>query len=225
MPRPVAWSYSRLKNFELCPKKYNAVMVAKTVKEPESEELAYGSKVHKELELRIGKGRAFSKGFEWLERYARMFDDADGQVMVEQQLAINTDLDPCDWKDWNNCYCRAIADVMVVGEKTAVAVDWKTGRIQEDRDQMDILAFVIFQHYPKLEKVKLCYGWIKERDITTYVLTREEASEKWSSMTPRVRKLIEAHRESHFPARPNGTCRRWCPVTACPHNGRHQQAA
>src|SRR5215471_18142865 len=45
-PRPFAWSYSALNNFETCPKKFYEVQVAKNVKEPKGEALNWGDAVH-----------------------------------------------------------------------------------------------------------------------------------------------------------------------------------
>ena len=45
-PKSFAWSYSRLTAFELCPARYNALSVAKTVVEDESEQQRYGNQLH-----------------------------------------------------------------------------------------------------------------------------------------------------------------------------------
>jgi len=59
-PKPFAWSYSKLKNFEVCPKRHYNVDVIKSFKEEEGEALVWGNMVHKALADRcvVGKGVA-----------------------------------------------------------------------------------------------------------------------------------------------------------------------
>ena len=45
-PKAFAWSYSRLKNFESCPKRHYHVDVVKDVREEESEQLKWGNALH-----------------------------------------------------------------------------------------------------------------------------------------------------------------------------------
>jgi spore coat polysaccharide biosynthesis protein SpsF (cytidylyltransferase family) len=49
-PKPFAWSYSKLKNYEVCPKRHWHVDVKKDFKEAESEALKQGNLVHKLFE-------------------------------------------------------------------------------------------------------------------------------------------------------------------------------
>ena len=48
-----AFSYSRIKNFEACPKRHLEVDLKKTFKEADSDQLTWGNAVHKALELRV----------------------------------------------------------------------------------------------------------------------------------------------------------------------------
>ena len=55
-PKPFAWSYSRLKNFEVCPKRHYEIDIAKNIKEEESEALLWGNTVHRSCADRLSKG-------------------------------------------------------------------------------------------------------------------------------------------------------------------------
>ena len=52
-PKPFAWSYSRLKNFESCPKRHWHLDIQKDIKEEEGEALLWGNVVHKALADRV----------------------------------------------------------------------------------------------------------------------------------------------------------------------------
>ena len=51
-----AWSYSSLKTFEQCPKKYYHLKVAKDVKDKGSSAMFYGNEVHKAAEQYMKEG-------------------------------------------------------------------------------------------------------------------------------------------------------------------------
>ena len=61
-PKPFSWSYSRLKNFETCPKRHWHVDINKDAKEEDSEQLQWGNAVHKALADRIAKGTSLPIG-------------------------------------------------------------------------------------------------------------------------------------------------------------------
>src|SRR3954463_259124 len=91
-PKPFTWSYSKLKNFETCPKRHLHLDILKDVKEEDSDQLTWGNYVHKALADRISKGTNLPKGMEdyetWCEKISQTDDPENTQIMVEQKLAI-----------------------------------------------------------------------------------------------------------------------------------------
>ena len=72
----IAWSYSSLKTFQQCPKKYYHLKVAKDVKEAPSDAIAFGNKIHKiaqeyvDVETAKATGRtAFGEMVEYLKAH------------------------------------------------------------------------------------------------------------------------------------------------------------
>lgn len=55
-PQTPAWSYSSIKLFEQCPKKYFHLKVAKDVTEPPTEATLYGGRFHRAAEDYIKEG-------------------------------------------------------------------------------------------------------------------------------------------------------------------------
>ena len=51
-----AWSFSSIKTFEQCPKKYYHLKVAKDFKEQETEAMHYGTRFHEAAEFYIKDG-------------------------------------------------------------------------------------------------------------------------------------------------------------------------
>lgn len=218
MSKVIAWSYSRLKSFENCPKKFYHISVAKDVKEETSEPMMYGQQVHKALELRIREGKKLPLNLIHLEPIASKFVSASGEKLVEQQLALDVKLQPTGWFD-SDVWARSIVDLAIVNGRKALLVDWKTGKVDTDFTQQRVAGVIFFMFFKQVETLELMYYWIKEKKFSSEVLARADAKHVWAPLVKRVAKYTIAHREMNFPPRPSGLCKRHCPVTSCPHNG------
>ncbi len=224
-PKPFAWSFSRLKNYETCPKKYYHLDVVKDVPQEESEQLTYGNAVHKMLaDALVGKKPIpdFHKSTlqPWVERVG-VGNPAGGKLLVEQKLAIRADFSPCGYFDKDVWY-RGVVDAAKLVGPVALAVDWKTGKIKEDYVQLGLMAACIFSHHPEVQRVRTIYAWLQEDAETIENWTRQSVAQLWAGVLPRVSLLEAAHKTTTFPAKPGGLCKRWCPVVSCPHNGANE---
>lgn len=216
-PKAFAWSYSKLKNFETCPKRYYNVDVAKIVKEEESEQLQYGNALHKALADAISGKADLPKPFSGFQSWVDKVTRTSGQILVEQQLAIRQDLGPTEWFGKDAWY-RGIADVIKIAGPVAVVLDWKTGKILEDGVQLALMAQCVFAHHPAIKKIRTEFVWLKEDATTRADFAREDMVKVWAGLLPRVKQLEDAHTGAMFPPKPGHLCRKWCPVTSCPHH-------
>lgn len=217
-PKAFAWSYSKLKNFETCPKRHWHVDVARDIKEPEGEALLWGNAVHKALADRVEKGTALPKTMSEYEPWAARILTGQGKILVEQKLAINKDFGPESWFS-DAAWYRGIGDVIKIVGPVALIVDYKTGKILEDGSQLALMAACVFAHHPEVKKVRSEFIWLKEDANTRADFTREGMAKIWRDMWPRIESLEHAHSVTSFPAKPGALCKRWCPVTVCPHHG------
>lgn len=216
--KPIAWSYSRLTNYEQCPKKFWHLSVQKDTKEGESEAMRYGNLVHKALEKRIAAGKPLPEQLGHLEPLVAKFANAAGEKHAELQLAINRDFKPTGWFD-RDTWGRAIIDLAIISGERALIVDWKTGKISDDFTQQQVAACLFFIFHPEVEHMDLMYYWIKDKKPTTKSLSREDTKHVWSAVLRRIKKYTQAHELVDFPPRPSGLCKKHCPVTSCPYNG------
>lgn len=218
-PKAFSFSYSKLKNFETCPKRHFHYEVAKDVREEEGEALQYGNAVHAALaEALVGKPlpKHFSNLQHWVDRVCKSGHD---KLLTEQKLAITNEFEACEWFAKNAWY-RGIADVIKVTGAVALAIDWKTGKILEDGSQLALMAQCIFAHHPEVKKIRTEFIWIKEDATTRADFAREDMADVWKGLLPRVSALQHAHDTQTFPPKPGGLCRKWCAVVSCPHHGR-----
>lgn len=217
--KPFTWSYSRLKNFESCPKRHWEVDVAKAFKEAESEQLKWGNLVHKALDDAVAKGKTLPVGMEKYQPLVDRIRASPGKIVTEQQLAITTAFSPTGYFDRDVWY-RAKIDVTLVQEPVAMVIDYKTGKILEDSVQLALAAAAIFAHYPTVQKIRSRFIWLADDCDTNEDFERKDMPAFWASIWPRIEALKHAHETTTYPAIPNRLCRNWCPVTSCPHNGR-----
>jgi hypothetical protein len=220
-PKPFAWSYSKLKNYEVCPKRHYHVDIAKDFKEAESEQLRQGNLVHSFFERRLGpKAEPFPGSYaEIYEPWAARVESGPGTVLVEQQLAITSDFEPCAWFAPTAWY-RAKIDVLKLHGPFAILIDWKTGKVVEDSVQLILSAMCVFYHYPEVQVAKSVFAWLAENAESEEIVHRHELPKLWNDLWPRIEELREAHARTNYPPTPGRLCRSWCPVTSCPHNGR-----
>lgn len=218
MPKKFSFSYSKLKNWRTCPKRYYLIDILRKYKEPEGPALKWGNDVHKAFAARIGAGKAFPEDMAEFEEAAARLCSVKGEIMVEQQLAIREDLSPCEWfaKD---AWFRSIADFLAVNGAVALAIDYKTGKIVEDSEQLALMAECVFSHYPAVQAVRTEFWWLKDDAATTNNYYRNNRKETWSRVFPEVTTLKQAHDTLDFPAKPSGLCRKHCVVTECPFHG------
>lgn len=233
--KPFAWSYSKLKNFETCPKRHYHVDILREFND-DSEELRFGNAIHDALADAVGnkggKGAApvpmpapyvdYTKG--WYEPYLAM--RAQGaDVATEMDLAINANFQPTGWFDKDAWY-RAKIDVRVLhaSQMVGIAEDWKTGKPSEDSPQLHMTALVMFAHYPPLQAVQTRFSFLKYDERREERVRRDDSANLWMRIAPRVERLRGAYTNPDptvgFPAQPGFLCRRYCPVKTCPHHGK-----
>lgn len=214
------WSYSKLKNFETCPKRHWHYDIFKDVKEPESQQLKDGFFVHDVLAKRIEKGEPLpaqvSEHEHWVKR---IMGGPPGKILVEQKLAIRKDFSKCNWFGDKSVWYRGIGDVIKIVGPVGIIWDWKTGKIVEDSVQLMLMAQCVFSHYPEVQAVRSEFIWLAHGATTREDFKRAEMAGHWAGLLPRVELMQHANRTQTYPAKTGGLCKRWCAVTSCPYNG------
>jgi hypothetical protein len=226
--KPFSWSYSKLKNYETCPKRHYHVDLVRDFREEESEALLWGNQVHERLARIVANGGMrpddIPAAHDHIE-YMRVMAKVPGvRLITEGKYAVTEgftleDIKPVDWFD-KRAWFRSIADVAVLGDKTAFAADWKTGKVLDDSVQLALMAVCIFVHHPNIMEVTTRYIWLKEDAITEEVFERGDVTAIMTRLAPRIQALKTAHETQTYNPKPGYLCRRYCPVTSCPHHGK-----
>lgn len=216
MSKEWAWSYSKKKAFDTCPKRHYEVEVAKNYKD-ESEQLAWGNSVHdafaKAIRDKVPLPATMSVYQTWIDKALAH----GGEQMVEQKYALARDFTAQPYFGPKVWY-RGIADWVSLdrANRKAIAWDWKTGKVKHDSTQLMLMAACLFVHFPELEVVETEFVWLQEGCTTKDTWTREDLRRELIRLIPEVDAMETAYKTMSFPPKPGRLCIKWCPVTSCP---------
>jgi len=218
-PKPFAWSYSRLKNFETCPKRYYHYDVEKDIKEAESYQLSEGNAAHDAFAARIKSSKRLPLGLQQHEPMLARIAAMPGDTYVEQKLALTREFAPVGYFD-KTVWFRTVADLCNVHDDTAIVFDWKTGKPSADTTQLQLLSATVMHYMADIERVKAALLFVNHGGAERAEYTRADLPEIWGEILPRVKKLEKAMTEQEYPPTPSGLCKKYCGVTSCPFHGR-----
>lgn len=214
-PKEWSWSYSKLKNFDVCPKRMYEIDLCGNFKDVGGEALEWGDKVHKSLAARLKSKTPLPPEMKNYEYWADRVDRGTGSLLVEQKYAITRDFRPTAYFA-NDVWYRGIGDVVRIDGRVALVLDWKTGKVLEDSVQLMLMAQCIFSHFPEVTHVRSSFVWLKEECETPELLTRQEVADQWVALLPRVLAMENAAKTLNYPPKPSGICMTYCRVTSCP---------
>ena len=210
----IQWSFSGLKDFIGCPKRYQEVKVLKNFEQKFNEAAHYGNKVHEALEKYVKDGTELPLNYQQFKAWADALIQLPGRKLTEHRMALTVDRQPCTWAA-KNMWVRGIADLLIIDGDHARVIDYKTGseRYPEPK-QLKLMALLVFSHYPEVKKVSGALMFIMKNVIIDEEYTRDMIDELWAAFTPDLERLSQAYENNVWPANPSALCR-FCPVNTC----------
>jgi hypothetical protein len=215
----LAHSYSSIKDFENCPRKYHEVRILKSFKQSDTEATLYGTAVHKACEDFIKLGTPFPTQFAQFQRYVEPLGAIEGDLYCEERMAIRADFTPCGFFD-KDVWFRGIPDFLAINRRGVARVaDYKTGKSSRYADpaQLELLAAMIMAHYPDVHTVKGVLLFMVVGDVIKAEYTRAQLPEIWSKWAGRANAIEKALELGVWNPRSSPLCK-FCPVASCPHN-------
>jgi hypothetical protein len=216
------WSYSSLDLFKQCPQKYYRLRVLKDVKDPPAEHLNYGLAVHKAAEDYIGKGVPIPEKYvAILKTSLDRLNAMEGEKHCELRLGLTQGLEPCGFFA-PDVWWRGVADLIIIKDDSAYVVDYKTGKSSKyaDTKQLELLSLAVFKHFPQVKKIKGGLLFVVANDLIKANYEQDKAGVYWTKWLEDTGRLEAAIASDVWNAKPNFTCRQYCPVHDCQHNGK-----
>lgn len=218
-----AWSYSSIKTFDQCPKKYFHLKVKKDYKDEDTTATIYGTELHKAAEEFISLGKPIPARFSFISDALEALQKIPGEKHCELKLGVakrDGKFAPCDFfaKD---VWWRGIVDLVIINKekRTAYLVDYKTSKNTRyaDTKQLDLMAGAIFTHFPDIVEIKsallfvVCNEMVKKKH--EYIMRTSYLN----TMEPELARLEAAIKTDVWNPVSGPLCK-FCPVTECAHN-------
>ena len=215
-----AWSYSSIKTFDQCPKKYYHLKVVKDVKDVPGEAADYGTAVHEAAELFIRDGTPIPEKFAFMRPIVEPLAARQGVKHTEMKLGVRktgAGFEPCGFFD-KDVWWRGIVDLLIRDSHTAFMLDYKTGKSAKyaDMKQLDLMAGAIFVHFPEVMKIKSALAFVVSNEFPKKVHVREKLDRYLSVFDDELDQLEASMENGIWNAKTSPLCG-WCPVKSCEH--------
>ena len=215
----LAHSYSSVKDFESCPRRYHEVRILKKFKSQDTAATLYGTAVHKAFEDYIRDGTPLPEQFKMFELFVAPLRQIKGDVLCEQKMAIRADFTPCDFFD-KDVWFRGVPDFLAISKTKARVADYKTGKSARfaDPDQLELMAAMVMAHYPQVQVVSGILLFVVAAKVVKAEYKRSDLPTIWSKWAGRASMIESAVEHGAWGAKPSPLCR-FCPVSneACEH--------
>ena len=213
----LVWSYSSIKTFQQCPKKYFHLKVAKDVQDTGSEATRYGNEVHKAADDYVQNDVPIPEKFAYMRGVLDALKAIPGEKHCELKLGMREDYSPCKFFD-TGVWWRGIADLLIIDGDSAFSVDYKTSKNAKyaDTKQLDLVATALFAHFPQVNKIKSALLFVVSNEMVKKDHVRDNTAEYMKPFQFDLERLEQALDNNVWNAVSGPLCS-WCPVTTCPN--------
>lgn len=221
--KPIVWSFSSLKTFQQCPKKYYHTKVAKDVIETGSDATRYGTSFHLVAEEYIRDGKEIPPQFLQYKPLLDSLAAIPGVKLCEVKLGLTKDYQACDFSA-PDVWWHGIADLVILNETTGVAhsIDYKTSKSARyaDLGQLDLVAAGIFAQFPNITKIKSALAFVVSGEFIPKTHYREQFNDYLARPAKEVARIGKALETGVWNPVPGKLCG-FCSVTSCVYNDRY----
>jgi PD-(D/E)XK nuclease superfamily len=220
---PGPWSYSSLKLFEQCARRYYEEKVIKSVPFTETEATIYGTELHKAAEEYIRDGKEIDPRFAFIKPYLDKLNAIEGTKHCEMKLGVKRvdgKLIPCDFFD-KEVWFRGVADLVILDGDMAWVIDYKSSKSARYADirQLALMAAALFLKYPEIKKIKTSLLFVVSKEFIKEDFKKDFGLSIFAELNGLLTARDKAYETDVWNPRQSGLCRRFCPVKTCPHCG------
>jgi hypothetical protein len=135
--------------------------------------------------------------------------EATGKLVIaEMEFAFTKDWQPTTY--WaKDCWTRGKIDVIVIGAKDAIILDWKTGKRRPDFGQLEYYALAL--GLIGITEIRGYFAWIKTREFDSTYIDANIIRHVKELFTGKAARLEQAYETDVWPAKTSALCA-YCPV-------------
>tara|TARA_R110000824_G_scaffold24565_3_gene86456 strand:+ start:67 stop:732 length:666 start_codon:yes stop_codon:yes gene_type:complete len=219
----IAWSYSSIKTFEQCPKKYYHLKILKDIKDSGNTATIYGQQVHQAAEDYVKDGTPIPEKFAYIRGVVERIAKQDGKKYTEHKMGLKKTEDGYETCEFlgKDVWWRGIADVVIINGSTAYSIDYKTSKNARyaDTKQLDLVAGGLFVEFPQLDTIRSALVFVVSGDVVKKDHYREHMDKYLNTFESALDRLDNAEQSAVWNAVTGPLCR-FCPVVSCEHNTR-----
>ncbi len=213
----IALSYSRLSNYEQCPRQFQSKYITKTY--PDDSDNPYfirGNKIHKQLDEYV---KAMAMATETFSNFPDLSPEAANAVGIiesvysnytdiwsEQQIAVDENFNEISWFS-KAAFYRVIYDLMAINGDKALLLDWKTGKVREYDDkptgQLHLAAAICMAIKPEVDEVTTAYAFLEHKHTLAKTFYREDLPDM---LEPFQKAYINVNDDKEFKPTVNKYC-------------------
>lgn len=195
--------------------------MARDVQDIVGEAASYGTEMHKAAEDHIKLGTPLPPKFAFIQMFMDAVKNIPGEKHCEVKMGIkevNGKHVACDFDD-PDYWWHGIADLLIIDGHKAYSMDYKTSKNAKyaDPKQLDLVAYAIFLHYPKVMIVKSALAFVVSGEFVKKEHLATERSDYIRVFDKDLEQLAGAHESGVWNAKTSALCR-FCPVLKCEHN-------
>ena len=208
------WSFSALKEYVNCPRQYQELKVLKRYEKKATEQMLYGTVVHKACEDYVAEGKPLEKNYLRFKPVLDSLVAIPGTKYPEHEMALTRDKEPCGFKDENR-WVRGIVDLLIVDGDQAFIVDYKTGSNRyPDPKQLKLMALMTFAHFPEVKRIKAGLLFVMHESFMDEEYSRDQIPKLWNYFSTDLERLNISYENDIWNTNPTPLCG-WCPVKSC----------
>jgi CRISPR/Cas system-associated exonuclease Cas4 (RecB family) len=208
------WSFSSLKEYVNCPRQYQELKVLKRYEKKATEQMLYGTVVHKACEDYVAEGKPLEKNYLRFKPVLDSLIEIPGTKYPEYEMALTPDKQPCAFND-DGRWVRGIVDLLIVDNDHAFIVDYKTGSNRyPDPKQLKLMALMTFAHFPKVKVIKAGLLFVMHESFMSEEYTRDQIPKLWNYFSTDLERLRISYENNIWNPNPTPLCG-WCPVKTC----------
>lgn len=216
------WSFSGIKLFEQCPKKYYHLKIKRDCSEPDTDATNYGKEFHEAAEHYVDGTADLPAHFEFARAALDKLKAIPGDKLCEYEMGLTENLEPCKMDD-PDVWWRGIADLVIMNGNRAKVLDYKAGKSAKyaDKDQLELMALAVFKHFPDVEEVDAALFFVVAKAFIKGNYKRTDAPALWARWLQRYNRIPAAIANGVWNPKTSGLCKAHCVVLSCLHNGRN----
>jgi len=122
----LSWSYSSLKDFKNCARKFHEVRVLRKYPREETDATRYGTALHLAAEEYIRDSKALPPEFSFMQPTLDALNALPGRKLCEHKMGVTQAGEPCDFFA-PDVWSRGVADLLIINDDnfTASVFDYK----------------------------------------------------------------------------------------------------